>query len=104
LRARGQPGVRPWSGDAGCWPRGRKEKGGGGKEKKKRREKEKEEKEKEKEKEKKKEKKGRKIKKREGKIGEGILEKSGKLSGKFGKGFAGFFPVFRASAHFPGRR
>jgi hypothetical protein len=26
------------------------------------------------------------------------------LLGKFGKGFAGFFPVFRASAHFPGRR
>jgi predicted Holliday junction resolvase-like endonuclease len=47
---------------------------------------------------------GRKIKKRGGKIGEGILEKSGKLLGKIGKGFVGFFPVFRASAHFPGRR
>jgi hypothetical protein len=55
-------------------------------------------------KKKKKEKKGRKIKKREGKIGEEILEKSGKLLGKIGKGFAGFSPVFRASAHSPGRR
>jgi hypothetical protein len=50
------------------------------------------------------------IKKREGKIGEGILEKSGKLLGKIGKGFAGVFPVsgyqrvFRASAYFLGRR
>jgi hypothetical protein len=37
---------------------------------------------------------GRKIKKRGGKIGEGILEKSGRLSGKIRKGFVGFFPGF----------
>jgi hypothetical protein len=44
------------------------------------------------------------MKKREGEIGKEILEKSGKLLGKIRKGFAGFSPVFRASAHSPGRR
>jgi hypothetical protein len=97
-------------GRAGC---GRK-KGEEGKKRRKGRKK-KEEKKKEKgegkeRKEKGKKRKGRKIKKREGKIGEGILEKSGKLLGKIGKGFAGVFPVsgyqrvFRASAYFLGRR
>jgi hypothetical protein len=42
------------------------------------------------------------MKKREREIGREILEKSGKLLGKLGRGFAGFFPVFRASARFSG--
>jgi hypothetical protein len=45
---------------------------------------------------------GRKIKKRGGKIGEGILEKSGNLPGKFGKGFTGFFPGFASVGAFSG--
>jgi hypothetical protein len=82
-------------------PRGRKGEGG---EEKRRRKKKTRKKKRRGKKKKKKEKKGRKIKKRGGKIGEGILEKSGKLLGEIGKGFVGFFPVFRASARFPGRR
>jgi hypothetical protein len=87
------------------WPRGREEEEG----ERRRREEGKEGKRKRK-KEKKKRKKGEERKEKEngkkrgGKIGEGILEKSRRLSGKIGKGFVGFFPVFRALAHFLGRR
>jgi hypothetical protein len=96
-------------GRAGC---GRKKGGGGGKREGRERKKKRKGKKKgrERKKGKREKRKGRKIKKREGKIGEGILEKSGKLLGKIGKGFAGVFPVsgyqrvFRASAHFLGRR
>jgi hypothetical protein len=90
--ARGAP-VNGARAPVGCWPGRAGGKGKEGEEKKKRREKRKRGKEKE-----------RKMKKREGEIGKEILEKSGKLLGKIGKGFAGFPPVFRASAHSPGRR
>jgi hypothetical protein len=87
----------------GCWPGRAGGKGKEGEEKKKRREKEKEgwKKKKEKgrgEREEKGKEKGRKNREKD------FWKKSGKLLGKIGKGFAGFFPVSRASAHFPGRR
>jgi hypothetical protein len=79
----------------------REERKGG--EEKKRKEKEKERKRKGKRKRKEKGRRRRKKKKREGKIGRDFGEIQEIIRGKFGKGFAGFFPVFRASAHFPER-
>jgi hypothetical protein len=107
--ARGAP-VNGARAPVGCWPGRAGGKGKEGEEKKKRREKEKEGRKKKKEKGKRKGRKRRKRKKKgeeneeRRRNRERDLEKSGKLLGEIGKGFAGFSPVFRASAHSPGRR
>jgi hypothetical protein len=82
-----------------CGRKGKEEKRRRGRRKKKER----------KEKEGKRKRKGEKEKGKEGEKGrenrEKILGKIREIVRKIGKGFCGgFFPVFRASAHFPGRR